>query len=184
MRSWEFTSKDGRSIIVRDAEVTDARFLYNGFKSVVDEGVWLPLFSVNATVGDWISWVRQAERRREAIIVAAVDNAYAGHLILQPEEWMASQHVAKLGIIVTKEYRNIGVGRALMVCAEKKANALEYEKIILSTFRNNTVACALYESMGYRRVGVRRKHFKMPSGYIDEILMEKFMNGSTDRDEL
>ena len=107
------------------------------------------------------------------IIIAFVEADYAGHLTLQPEEWMASGHVAKLGIIVQREFRNMGVGRALMETAEEIALATDYEKIILSTFHNNEIANALYFSLGYKKVGVRKSHFRMPDGYIDEVLMEK-----------
>jgi ribosomal protein S18 acetylase RimI-like enzyme len=43
----------------------------------------------------------------------------------------------------------------------------------LSTFADNDKALKLYESLGYRTVGVRSNHFNMPKGFIDEVLMEK-----------
>jgi RimJ/RimL family protein N-acetyltransferase len=52
--------------------------------------------------------------------------------------------------------------------AVKKA----YTKIILSTFADNEKAIQLYKSLGYRIVGVRKSHFNMPKGFIDEVLME------------
>ena len=60
-----------------------------------------------------------------------------------------------------------------MRSAEEFALKRQYEKIVLSTFDDNEAAVGLYTSMGYRVVGVRRNQFKMPKGYIDEILMEK-----------
>lgn len=108
-------------------------------------------------------------------MIAFIDCFYAGHLSLQPEEWATARHVARLGIIVKKEFRNIGVGKALMRAAEEAARTQRYDKIILSTFESNIIAKALYESLGYRFVGKREKHFLMPKGYIDEILMEKLI---------
>jgi ribosomal protein S18 acetylase RimI-like enzyme len=105
-----------------------------------------------------------------------VDGSYAGHLTLQPEEWTASKHVAKLGIIVLSDFRNIGVGRALMLEAETAAVEREFEKIVLSTFETNSMALSLYESLGYQIVGRRARHFRMPKGFIDEVLMEKALN--------
>ncbi len=175
MTHWEFISKDNREIAVRHAVSGDAANLHSGFKIVVEEGRWLPSLSANASVADWVSWINRTKRTREILLIAKVNDNYAGHLTLQPEEWMASDHVAKLGVIVISEYRNIGVGRALMECAEKTAVEQEYEKIILSTFCDNEIAYALYDSLGYKKVGLRSRHFKMPSGYIDEILMEKHL---------
>lgn len=170
---WSSKTKDGRKVSVRFAKTNDAPILHQGFGNVVDEGKWLPSIKANATVQDWVSWIARTGHTREVILVAFVDEDYAGHLTLQPEEWMASGHVAKLGIIVQNDYRNLGVGRFLMKTAEEVAINTGFEKIILSTFHNNKIANALYVSLGYRKVGVRKNHFKMPEGYIDEILMEK-----------
>ncbi|MHA1960091.1 MAG: N-acetyltransferase family protein [Candidatus Thorarchaeota archaeon] len=173
MKTWELVSKDGRPISIRPVTTNDARNLFNGFNAVVDEGVWLPTFTPNATLGDWIHWIQRASRNREILLIAHIDGVYAGHLTLQPEEWMASSHAARLGIIVVEDHRGLGVGRALMIAAEEAAITEGFEKIILSTFDSNTSARVLYESHGYRIVGYRMKHFKMPDGYINEVLYEK-----------
>jgi ribosomal protein S18 acetylase RimI-like enzyme len=173
METWEFEAKDGRSIIVRQAQREDASELHEAFKKVVSEGRWLPTFSANSTIGDWLHWIDKTNHTREVLLVAFIDNDYAGHLTLQPEEWNASEHVAKLGIIVRKEVRNVGVGRSLMMAAEVVAKSKAYLKIILSTFDDNLAAKHLYTSLGFREVGIRRNHFDMPYGFIDEVLMEK-----------
>lgn len=173
MNTWSYQSTDGRSVTVRQASVNDARVLHDAFCDVVNEGQWLPTFVSTATVTDWMNWIQRASSGSEVILVAEIGDQYAGHLTLQPEEWMASRHVAKLGIIVAKRHRQQGVGRSLMRSAEEFALKRQYEKIVLSTFDDNEAAVGLYTSMGYRVVGVRRNQFKMPKGYIDEILMEK-----------
>ncbi|MBD3408556.1 MAG: GNAT family N-acetyltransferase [Candidatus Lokiarchaeota archaeon] len=175
MSSWEYSLKDGRTVIVRHARPEDAKNLHDGFGSVVEEGKWLPTFRVSASVADWVNWIQRTYRTRDILMLAEVDGEYAGHITLQPEEWMASKHVAKLGIIVLKEYRHIGVGHSLMVSSEYAAKQVGYFKIILSTFHDNEVARALYESVGYRNVGVRKDHFNMEYGFVDEILMEKLL---------
>ncbi|MHA1928224.1 MAG: GNAT family N-acetyltransferase [Candidatus Thorarchaeota archaeon] len=172
---WEFSSTDGRQIRIEYAHLNDARAMHKSFCEVVDEGLWLPTFSPNSTVADWIDWVQRSYKNREVLLVAKIENEYAGHLTLQPEEWVASRHVARLGIIVHRDLRNMRVGRSLMFAAEEAGVAKKYEKIVLSTFSNNGLALALYESLGYHEIGRRKKHFKMPSNYIDEVLMEKML---------
>lgn len=170
---WEYTAKDGRSITVRGATVDDAKYLHAGFRNVVEEHMWLPTFTPNSHVSDWANWISRTRHTREVLLIALVDTEYAGHLSLQPEEWHASQHVAKLGIIVMKEHRSNGIGRSLMLSGERAALEKDYSKIILSTFDDNEVAKGLYVSLGYRVVGIRKNHFNMPKGLIDELLMEK-----------
>ncbi|MFW9787008.1 MAG: GNAT family N-acetyltransferase [Candidatus Thorarchaeota archaeon] len=170
---WEYKAKDSRKIVVRKAIVSDAKNLHNGFRNVVEEHMWLPTFTPNSHVSDWMNWIERCQHTRETLIVAHIDGEYTGHLSLQPEEWHASQHVAKLGIIVMKIHRNNGIGRSLMLAGEEIALSRGYTKIILSTFADNNVARTLYDSLGYRTIGIRKNHFNMPKGYIDEVLMEK-----------
>lgn len=149
--------------------------MYRGFCDVIEEGQWLPSFKPKAGPSDWVTWIERAQEVREVLLVARIDDAYAGHLSLQPEEWEASRHVAKLGIIVVSDSRGVGVGKFLMTCAEEAALNEGYVKITLSTFAGNEIARHLYEGIGYRLVGTRHKHFKMPKGYIDEVLYEKML---------
>ena len=180
MKEWTFTSKQGNDIVVSYAQINDARDMHKSFCDVVEEGIYLPTFTPNSTVPDWIDWVQRCIGTRELLLVAKIRNKYAGHLTIQPEEWVASRHVARLGVIVQKDMRSIGVGRALMNAAEEAARELRYEKITLSTFDNNEIALVLYKKLGYKTVGTRVKHFKMSAassdGYIGEILMEKLLS--------
>lgn len=181
MNRWEYVSKGGYKILVRHARRDDAKLLYAGFQSVVNEGQWLPTFAANSSIADWMHWIDKSEHSCEVLLVAFLDESYAGHLTLQPEEWDASRHVAKLGIIVTKECRGQGVGRSLMRAAEDVAGANGYQKIILSTFHDNAAARHLYTSLGFRVVGFRHRHFDMPKGFIDEVLMEKELDDGQSR---
>ncbi|TFG12728.1 GNAT family N-acetyltransferase [Candidatus Thorarchaeota archaeon] len=175
MERYEYQGKAGKEIIVRHARSSDAEDMRAEFCRVVEESKWLPILTATSRRADWIDWIHRAIHTREFLLVATILDSYVGHLSLQPEEWGASQHVAKLGIIVKQEMRGHGVGRALMLAAEEVAISNNYEKIILSTFANNVAALQLYESIGYSKVGKRLRHFKMPKGYIDEILMEKLL---------
>jgi len=180
MKEWTYTSKQGTDIVVSHARINDARDMHKSFCEVVEEGLYLPTFSPNSTVPDWIDWIQRCIGTRELLLVAKISNKYAGHLTLQPEEWVASRHVSRLGVIVQKDMRNIGIGKSLMIAAEEAALELRYEKITLSTFDNNEIALALYKKLGYKTVGTRVKHFKMSvassDGYIGEILMEKLLS--------
>ncbi len=170
---WHFTTRDGREGRIAHARQSDAVDMHSNFCSVVEEGLWLPTMHPSSRISDWAEWITRIYRTREFLLVAKVEDEYAGHLSLQPEEWAASQHVARLGIIIKDGFRLNGVGRALMLAAEEVAKKSDYEKIVLSTFVDNEIAKTLYLSIDYQIVGRRKGQFKMPKGYIDEILMEK-----------
>ena len=61
--------------------------------------------------------------------------------------------------------------------AEKFGDIDPCAKSLTSTFDDNEVAKNLYNSLGYRIVGLRKNHFNMPKGLIDELLMEKELIG-------
>ena len=54
-------------------------------------------------------------------------------------------------VFVSPEARRTGAGRALMLAAEAYAIKTGAARLELSTARNNTVAQALYESLGWQR---------------------------------
>ncbi len=173
MKAWQFKTKDEREIIIRHAKVSDAKDLHENFCHVVHESEWLPTLRPNSNQAEWAEWIQRTYGNREILLIAHLDAEYVGHLSLQPEEWAASAHVARLGIIVRKPFRGLGVGKGLMLAAEEAGRQQRYEKITLSTFDNNAIALSLYESLGYRLIGKRERHFQMPKGFIDEVLMEK-----------
>ncbi len=173
MRQWAYPLRDGRTVTIRHAELRDAAEMHRAFCSVVEEGKWLPTINTNSVVADWIAWLERVRKTREVILIAEIDSRYVGHLFLQPEEWHTSQHVARLGILVTIDYRGIGVGHSLMQAAEDAALDKSFRKIVLSTFDTNIVAKKLYEELGYRLVGIRYNQFLMPKGFIHEVLYEK-----------
>jgi len=173
LKEWKCDAKDGRKISIRHAKVSDASVLHENFCQVVYEAEWLPTLRPNSNQAEWAEWIQRTYGNREILLIAHIDEDYVGHLSLQPEEWAASRHVARLGIIVRKLYRGLGVGKALMEASEEAGRQQKYEKITLSTFEDNIIARNLYDRMGYRFVGKRERHFQMPKGFIDEILMEK-----------
>lgn len=178
MRSWSYDTKDGRQVLIRPATVRDAEDLYHSYNAVVAEGRFLPALRPSENMNNWARWIRETHRGRDVILIASIDDEYVGHVTLQPEVWEASKHVARLGILVAQKFRCIGIGRALMLSAEDAAREMDFEKIVLSTFHDNIVARHLYSSLGYREVGIRTRHFKMKHGYVDEVLMEKWIANS------
>lgn len=168
-------TKDGREIIVRPAEVRDASALHHIYAETIAEHKYLPELYVSLSIPEWRDWLAKVNQEREIILVAELDGTVVGHVSLQPEEWQTSEHVAVLGIIVKKGYRNIGIGRALILAAFDAALVVGYQKITLSVFANNDRAIALYTKMGFRQVGRKEKQFYINKEYIDEILMEKFL---------
>ena len=163
------------TISIRHAEPRDAAELVDLARIVAGEQEgWL------ITDGNWRT---SSEERRylrairrsphAAVFVAEVPDRIAGRLSIARDPHPASAHVADVGVMVAREHRRRGVGRALMRAAEEWARSVGISKIELHVFPYNTAAIALYETLGYQREGLRRRHYQRGGELVDAVLMAK-----------
>ena len=160
---------------VRSAEPGDAGALVRLAEAVgSEEGGWLIADGGWRSIAEERRYLKAIRRHRyAAVLVAELDGKIVGRLSISRESHPASEHVADVGLMVADDYRRRGIGNALMESAENWARAVGVRKIELHVFPHNEAALALYDRIGYRRVGTRRGHFRRRDGYVDAILMEK-----------
>jgi ribosomal-protein-alanine N-acetyltransferase len=72
-----------------------------------------------------------------------------------------------LNICVGETLRGHGVGRRLLESMLDRARQVGMELAFLEVRPSNTVAIAMYESMGFDRVGVRKGYYQSASGRED-----------------
>jgi RimJ/RimL family protein N-acetyltransferase len=161
--------------LIRRAEPRDAAPLVHLAEAVgSEEEGWLIADGGWRSVSDERRYLKAIRRHAHAaVLVAEEDGQIVGRLSIGRDTHPASEHVADVGLMVARGYRRRGIGRALMEAAEAWARSVGVRKIELHVFPHNQAALALYEQLGYRRVGVRRGHFRRSGGYVDAILMEK-----------
>jgi RimJ/RimL family protein N-acetyltransferase len=160
---------------VRAAEPGDAERLVELAREVgAEQEGWL------ITGGEWRS--PSAERRYlkairkhpdAAVFVAESNGGIVGRLSISRDAHPASEHVADLGLMVSREHRRQGIGLALMEAAEQWAREAGIRKLELHVFPHNLPAIRLYEKLGYEREGFRRGHYRRGNVLIDAILMAK-----------
>jgi RimJ/RimL family protein N-acetyltransferase len=107
-----------------------------------------------------------------AVFVAELPmNGIVGRLSLGRDPHPASRHVADLGLMVSERHRRRGIGTALLREAEEWARTVGVRKLELHVFPHNDAAIHLYESVGFRREGLRRGHYRRGEEYLDAVLM-------------
>jgi RimJ/RimL family protein N-acetyltransferase len=161
--------------LVRKAEPGDAATLVRLAEAVgSEEEGWLIADGGWRSVSEERRYLKAIRRHAyAAVLVAEVDGRVVGRLSIGRDSHPASEHVADVGLMVADGYRRRGIGSALMEAAEAWGREVGVRKIELHVFPHNEAALGLYEHLGYRRVGVRRGHFRRSGGYVDAILMEK-----------
>lgn len=93
--------------------------------------------------------------------------------VYNPRE--AYRHVVDFSVYVERGWRGKGVGRRLLAHLIKQARTIGYHKMMLSTFPFNESGVALYERMGFSRVGVMREMGQLDGRWIDTLIMEKLL---------
>ena len=173
--------KNGEKILIRHVIESDIDGIWNNFNEVVDEKIYLPVLFPVRSKFEKQSWFHNIQKERELCIVAIHPTMLSPYNILgQCEisnlEWDAATHVGSLGIIVQRNFRDLGIGFNLIDKAIRESKRLNKEKIILSSFLDNERALFLYKKIGFKTIGIRKKQFYMDSVYYDEVLMELWID--------
>ena len=173
--------RNGEKILIRHVIESDIDGVWNNFNEVVDEKIYLPVLFPVRSKFEKQSWFHNIQKEREICIVAIHPTMASPYNILgQCEisnlEWDAATHVGSLGIIVQRNFRDLGIGFNLIDKAIRESKRLNKEKIILSSFLDNERALFLYKKIGFKTTGIRKKQFYMDSVYYDEVLMELWID--------
>jgi len=125
----------------------------------------------------------EAERRewllqrgeRHPVTVAVRGGQVLGWASLNPfNARNAYRYVADLSNYVERTERGTGLGSALMADLLRRAPALGYHKLVLTTFPHLT-AVGLYTKFGFRHVGDYREQGQLEGTWCDTRIMERLL---------
>ena len=78
----------------------------------------------------------------------------------------------EIGMLVDRDWRGCGVGRALVQAAISWARGRGLHKLCLEVFAHNTAAIALYRKSGFVEEGRRTRQYRRANGELwDSIVM-------------
>ena len=80
-----------------------------------------------------------------------------------------------LNLGVHPDFRRRGIGRALMAALMRKCREMEIKRGLLDVKETNHPAIALYESLGFNKVGVRKNYY--PDTREDALLYDLDFDG-------
>ena len=160
-------------IKVRKAEPGDAAALVTLAEAVGgEEERWILSADTWRTIADERRYVRSVLRHPDAaVFIADEDGEVLGRMSLARDPHPASRHVADLGLMVAAEHRRRGIGTMLLEAAVEWARISGVTKLELHVFPWNEPALRLYESFGFEREGLRKRHYEREGEYVDAILM-------------
>lgn len=84
-------------------------------------------------------------------------------------------HHGKLGIAISKDYRDRGIGREMVKTLVEESRTAGLKTLELEVFANNPKALHLYESLGFKQVGTIPKKIFRKGAFHDIIVMSMIL---------
>lgn len=109
-----------------------------------------------------------------AIIAQTADDRCVG--FVQVVGRQPPHQVGSLGIAIQHEFSGRGYATEAISVTESHLADRGLRKMVLEVRGDNTKAISLYERLGYRWVGVHRRHYVAAHQEFDVVLMEKFVD--------
>ena len=165
------TLDDGREVIFRFAEKSDAKEILSYLKKVGSETDFLS-FGFEGVGSDVQKEEEIITRFARATTSAMIVGTLSDRIISIATSRFS--HNAEVGISVLKEFWGKGIGAHLMNLILDFARTTKHlRNVHLTVIDENDRAMALYEKTGFKVVG-RYKNFSFVDGkYRDAIIMEK-----------
>lgn len=166
-------------LIIREAEISDAAALQQYLHQLMTESGHSPIYpgEFKRTVAEQEDILKAFKSEQNSIcFVADLDGAIVGEINLKGYPRRALRHGAFLGMSVAIAHRRKGIGQELLEYALSWAVANAIERVDLTVLVSNKSAISLYERNGFIREGERKDFVKLPDGYVDDLLMVKFLS--------
>ena len=98
--------------------------------------------------------------------VGEVDGVFAGYGVMST----GANEAHILNLCVAEEFQRRGLAREILGFLLDEADTLEVRDVFLEVRPSNTGAIALYEQMGFNRVGLRKDYYPTANGHEDAII--------------
>lgn len=125
----------------------------------------------------WQQRLAEAQRGERMLLFAKLDGAVVGVVAAASEDGEKIKHRVHVDeVYVIPEARGKGIARALMEALEKHCLDLGYVVVLsLNVSHVQTAARALYESLGYKKIGTIEKDIHIGDTYYSTDILEKFI---------
>ena len=116
------------------------------------------------------------QKEKLPYLTAWIGNQIVGYALIDAGEYKKNQHVGAVEIFIRPEFRGQGLGKKLISALLKATQKNKtIKRIELEVWSNNQPALKLYQKIGFKIEGIRKRAYKINHHYIDGIIMAKWL---------
>jgi len=116
-----------------------------------------------------------ADPRGQLWLVAEVGGRVVGGANPARGRWRKNAHTAEFGIAITREFRGLGIGEALLTAGLDWARSVDVRKVWLGVFATNDRAIRLYRRLGFEEEGRLRDQVVLDGRPVDEVFLARWI---------
>lgn len=174
------TLKDGTPVMIREAEPNDAARLLTCIKTYIPQSEHIPKLEseIIMTVSDEELWIRSfLESANSLLLVAEYQNKIIGNIDLTGSRRKVMEHTAVIGMGMMSEWRNRGLGSALMESVLDWATSNPILELLwLQVYGDNEAGINLYKKMGFVETGRIPGFFRHNHRLSENVTMVRRVN--------
>ena len=126
------------------------------------------------TAEDIVSWL---EENLPLVVVESNDEVVAWAVAHRYRERAAYAGVGEFSVYVARGERGHGHGRAAVQSLMDECERRGLWKLVSRVFPENEASLALCRSLGFREVGVYRRHAQLDGEWRDVVIVERLLGG-------
>jgi RimJ/RimL family protein N-acetyltransferase len=177
----EYILKDGQKLIVRTPQEGDEQGLINLMQAVDSETKFLAREpgEFNFTLEQEREFIRNSINDENSFfLIAEIDGRIIANcsvgIVIGNKRFL---HRAAMGIVVRRDYWNMGIGKSLMQECIKWCKGKGVEQLELEVVTQNSRAISMYQNLGFEIYGTKKHALKYADGsYADEYFMCLFLS--------
>ena len=159
------------ALIARIAEYGDCDAIADIYNQGIDDRI-ATFETRHRTAEDIETWLDS----RYPVVVVTMDDeviAFAATSNYRPRE--CYDGVADFSVYVRRDIRGTGAGKIAMANLIRAAEDAGFWKLVSRVFPENKASLGLLASMGFREVGIYRKHARLDGKWQDVVIVEKLL---------
>jgi RimJ/RimL family protein N-acetyltransferase len=167
--------KNDIEVTIRGATKEDAQNMIDFYNVVGGETDFLS-FGANEFKRDLCEYEKYitatSKEQNSIMLLALIDSEIISIATINSSQKERTKHVGTLGIVISKKYTGLGLGKVLMndLIEWGKQNGVT-KKISLVTNETNTVAIELYKKLGFEVEGLLKKDNFINGNFNNTIIM-------------